>query len=150
MPKVSNIEMNNIAPTQELKPSPQQKNEVVSKPETKPDTFEKSQSDAKQPKKSGFSKFCKAFVSTGELVKATLNTAIFGGLGAGAIMFSDWLFKGWPKVMKKELAFADMFKKPLSCVSKSSKIIAGTAFGLIGAFQFAKVIVDKDKLKKQI
>lgn len=148
MPKISSVEMNNVAKTQELKQQPKQKKEVVINPKTKPDTFENSTSDKNKSAKSRFSKFCKAFVVSGEVVKAAGNTTIFGGLSAGAIMFSDWLFKGWPKVMKKELAFVDMFKKPLNCISKSSKILAGTAFALIGAFQFSKLVVNKDKSKK--
>lgn len=147
MPKISSVEMNNVAKTQELKQQPEQKKEVVTNPKTKPDTFESSTSDKSLSIKKRFSKFCEAFVVSGEVVKAAGNTAIFGGLSAGAIIFSDWLFKGWPKVMKKELAFVDMFKKPLNCISKSSKILAGTTAGLIGAFQAAKVVINKNELK---
>ena len=74
--------------------------------------------------KEKFANFCKNFVKTGDYIKATGATVIYGGLAAGAIMFSNWLFKGWPKVLKNQIKIEDMFNKPLKCISKSSKIFA--------------------------
>lgn len=123
--------------------------------EQKTDSFEKTQTNPlanikeeqidnnknkKEAKsfKDKFATFCKTFVKTGDYIKATGATIIYGGLAAGTIMFSNWLLKGWPKVLKKEIPFNDMFNKPLKCVSKSSKILAGAAFTAIGGYQFAK------------
>ena len=122
-------------------------------PDEKPDTFEKSTEpkeavkETKQNKKTEktpktfkekLARFCKTFVKTGEYLKATGATVIYGGLAAGAIMFSNWLVKGWSKVFKKQIPFKEMFNKPLKCVSKPAKIWAGVAFAAIGGFEFAK------------
>lgn len=126
--------------------------------EQKPDSFEKTleipQTNIKeeepqnnQPKsfKEKFASFCKTFVKTGDYIKATGATVIYGGLAAGAIMFSNWLFKGWPKVMKKQIKFEDMFNKPLKCISKSSKIFAGVTAAAIGGYQFAKAYLKSNQ-----
>lgn len=126
--------------------------------EQKPDSFEKTleipqtnikeeETQNNQPKsfKEKFASFCKTFVKTGDYVKATGATVIYGGLTAGAIMFSNWLFKGWPKVMKKQIKFEDMFNKPLKCISKSSKIFAGVAAAAIGGYQFAKAYLKSNQ-----
>ncbi len=109
------------------------------------DTFEKQESPQKSVEKTEDTgaknrlvNTCKTFVKTGEYLKATGSTVIFGGLVGGAIMFTNWLTKGWPKVFKKEINIRDMFNRPLKCVSKSSKIAAGIAFAAIGGFEFAK------------
>ena len=100
-----------------------------------------------QPKsfKEKFASFCKTFVKTGDYIKATGATVIYGGLAAGAIMFSNWLFKGWPKVIKKQIKFEDMFNKPLKCISKSSKIFAGVTAAAIGGYQFAKAYLKSNQ-----
>ncbi len=130
--------------------------------EQKPDSFEKTleipQTNIKeeetqnkennnQPKsfKEKFASFCKTFVKTGDYIKATGATVIYGGLAAGAIMFSNWLFKGWPKVIKKQIKFEDMFNKPLKCISKSSKIFAGLTAAAIGGYQFAKAYLKSNQ-----
>ena len=130
--------------------------------EQKPDSFEKTQeipqtnikeeetknkANNNQPKsfKEKFASFCKTFVKTGDYIKATGATVIYGGLTAGAIMFSNWLFKGWPKVMKKQIKFEDMFNKPLKCISKSSKIFAGVTAAAIGGYQFAKAYLKSNQ-----
>lgn len=130
--------------------------------EQKPDSFEKTQEiqktnikkeetdnkeNKKQPKsfKEKFASFCKTFVKTGDYIKATGATVIYGGLAAGAIMFSDWLFKGWPKVIKKQIKLEDMFNKPLKCISKSSKIFAGVTAAVIGGYQFAKAYLKSNQ-----
>lgn len=126
--------------------------------EQKPDSFEKTleipqtnikeeETQNNQPKsfKEKFASFCKTFVKTGDYIKATGATVIYGGLTAGAIMFSNWLFKGWPKVMKKQIKFEDMFNKPLKCISKSSKIFAGVAAAAIGGYQFAKAYLKSNQ-----
>ena len=130
--------------------------------EQKPDSFEKTQEIPQktikeekinnkeknnQPKsfKEKFASFCKTFVKTGDYIKATGATVIYGGLAAGAIMFSNWLFKGWPKVMKKQIKFEDMFNKPLKCISKSSKIFAGVTAAAIGGYQFAKAYLKSNQ-----
>lgn len=130
--------------------------------EQKPDSFEKTQEIPQktikeeeinhkkknnQPKsfKEKFASFCKTFVKTGDYIKATGATVIYGGLAAGAIMFSNWLFKGWPKVMKKQIKFEDMFNKPLKCISKSSKIFAGITAAAIGGYQFAKAYLKSNQ-----
>ena len=130
--------------------------------EKKTDSFEKTQEipqtnikeeeinnkeNNKHPKsfKEKFASFCKTFVKTGDCIKATGATVIYGGLAAGAIMFSNWLFKGWPKVMKKQIKFEDMFNKPLKCISKSSKIFAGVTVAAIGGYQFAKAYLKSNQ-----
>ena len=126
--------------------------------EQKPDSFEKTQeipqtnikeeeTQNNQPKsfKEKFASFCKTFVKTGDYLKATGATVIYGGLAAGAIMFSNWLFKGWPKVIKKQIKFEDMFNKPLKCISKSSKIFAGVTAAAIGGYQFAKAYLKSNQ-----
>lgn len=135
---------------------------VSNETEQKPDSFEKTQEIPQinikeekinnkeknnQPKsfKEKFASFCKTFVKTGDYIKATGATVIYGGLAAGAIMFSNWLFKGWPKVMKKQIKFEDMFNKPLKCISKSSKIFAGVTAAAIGGYQFAKAYLKSNQ-----
>ncbi len=135
---------------------------VTNKTEQKPDSFEKSQEKSqsnikeeeinnkkknREPKsfKEKLASFCKTFVKTGDYIKATGATVIYGGLAAGAIMFSNWLFKGWPKVMKKQIKFEDMFNKPLKCISKSSKIFAGITAAAIGGYQFAKAYLKSNQ-----
>ena len=130
--------------------------------EQKPDSFEKTQEipqtnikeeetkneeNNNQPKsfKEKFARFCKTFVKTGDYVKATGATVIYGGLAAGAIMFSNWLFKGWPKVLKNQIKIEDMFNKPLKCISKSSKIFAGVTAAAIGGYQFAKAYLKSNQ-----
>lgn len=111
--------------------------------EQQTDMIEKSAGNeliSKKPEslKEKFANVCKTFVKTGDYLKATGATVIYGGLAAGAIMFSNWLVKGWTKVFKKQIPLKDMFSKPLKCVSKSSKILAGIAFAATGGYQFAK------------
>lgn len=129
--------------------------------EQKPDSFEKTQEIPQinikeenknkeknnQPKsfKEKLASFCKTFVKTGDYIKATGATVIYGGLAAGTIMFSNWLFKGWPKVIKKQIKFEDMFNKPLKCISKSSKIFAGVTAAAIGGYQFAKAYLKSNQ-----
>lgn len=130
---------------EEIKTDEQQK---VSEPfeiklEQKPDVFEKSVNEefiGEKPKtlKEKFANVCKTFVKTGDYLRATGATVVYGGLTAGAVMFSNWLVKGWPKVFKKQIPVKDMFNKPLKCVSKLSKVWAGIAFAATGGYQFAK------------
>ncbi len=131
--------------TEEIKKEEQQKacEAAEIKLEQQPDKFEKSADDKfveKKPKslREKLANICKTFVKTGDYLKATGATVIYGGLTAGAVMFSNWLVKGWPKVFKKQIPLKDMFNKPLKCVSKSSKVWAGIAFAATGGYQFAK------------
>lgn len=131
--------------TEEIKTDEQQK---VSKPseiklEQQPDVFEKPVNDEfidkkQETLKEKFANVCKTFTKTGDYLRATGATVVYGGLTAGAVMFSNWLVKGWPKVFKKQIPVKDMFNKPLKCVSRASKIWAGTAFAAVGGYQFAK------------
>lgn len=124
-----------------------EKTQEIQQTNIKEEEETKNKANNNQPKsfKEKIARFCKTFVKTGDYVKATGATVIYGGLAAGAIMFSNWLFKGWPKVIKKQIKFEDMFNKPLKCISKSSKIFAGLTAAAIGGYQFAKAYLKSNQ-----
>lgn len=140
------LELNKTLQPSQLQPIEEvrlEKEPEITISEQKPDTFEKSVKDEcinKEPKtlREKFANVCKTFVKTGDYLKATGATVIYGGLTAGAVMFSNWLVKGWPKVLKKQIPLNDMFNKPLKCVSRAAKFWAGAAFAAVGGYQFAK------------
>ena len=119
------------------------------------DTFEKginnnTTSNKPQNTKEKIINFCKTFVKTGEYFKAIGATVIYGGILGGAIMFSNLLFKGLPKILKQKLLISDLINKPLKYISTSAKVSAGIVVSAIGGYEFAKTYLKTQKQNTDI
>lgn len=117
------------------------------------DSFEKTEKSAEnkqelnKPAQHGkLYNFCKTFVTTGEYLKATGSTVIYGGIISTGLLAASWLCQ-LPKKINNEKALKDMLNKPLKSIKTSSKVIAGAVFAAIGGYEFAKAYL---KVNKQI
>ncbi len=85
--------------------------------------------------KEKFANVWKFFTNLGQMTKATLYGIGYGAATAATLLAGSWFFNTLPKAFSKEgPKFTQIFRHPISNISKSGKIIAGVGAAMVFAY----------------
>ena len=116
--------------------TPKSSNEVKFGAGVPPESCVKSPSDLYSDKKGGVKEgvggVWKFFAAFNQMAVSVFKGALYGGLTAFAFLTGSYLFKTLPSGFKKAgPKLWEVIKHPIKNTSKSSKIVAGVAGGLV-------------------
>ena len=85
--------------------------------------------------KEKFANVWKFFTNLGQMTKATLYGIGYGAATAATLLAGSWFFNTLPKAFSKEgPKFSQVFRHPISNISKSGKVIAGIGAAMVFAY----------------
>lgn len=90
----------------------------------------------------GVSNIVKFFTTLGEMTKATIKAAWYGGLTMLGGLAAFWAFGSLPSAFQSvKGGYKEMFKHSFKNIAKSGKIASGIAAGTVAAYHIVKGVL---------